>query len=74
MSYYEGEDLGRFSEIGKHRPDLFEKLMAWHQACQEDAALSRREKALIGLAGAWAVTPLVAGLIAAASYQIIATR
>ena len=29
--------------------------MAWYQACQEDGALSRREKALIGLAVAHAL-------------------
>src|SRR5215831_8058464 len=55
MPYYEEDDLNRFSEIGKHRPDLFDKFMAWYQACQEDGALSRREKALIGLAVAHAV-------------------
>jgi alkylhydroperoxidase/carboxymuconolactone decarboxylase family protein len=55
MHYYNEEDLSRFSEIGKHRPDLFEKFMAWYQACQEDGALSRREKALIGLAVSHAV-------------------
>jgi alkylhydroperoxidase/carboxymuconolactone decarboxylase family protein len=55
MAYYEEEELNRFSEIGNHRPDLFEKFMAWYQACQEDGALTRREKALIGLAVAHAV-------------------
>jgi len=55
MSYYEEGELERFSEIGKHRPDLFEKFMAWYQACQEEGALSRREKALIGLAVAHAL-------------------
>jgi 4-carboxymuconolactone decarboxylase len=55
MSYYEEDDLNRFSEIGKHRPDLYEKFMAWYQACQEDGALTRREKALIGLAVAHAL-------------------
>ena len=55
MSYYEEDDLDRFSEIGKYRPDLFEKFMAWYQACQEDGALSRRDKALIGLAVAQAL-------------------
>ena len=55
MSYYEEDDLQRFSEIGKHRPDLFEKFMAWYEACQQDGALSRREKALIGLAVAHAL-------------------
>jgi alkylhydroperoxidase/carboxymuconolactone decarboxylase family protein len=55
VAYYEEDDLPRFSEVGKHRPDLFEKFMAWYQACQEDGALSRREKALIGLAVAHAL-------------------
>src|SRR5215216_4462568 len=50
MHYYNEDDLQRFGEIGKHKPELFEKFMAWYQACQEDGALSRREKALIGLA------------------------
>lgn len=36
--------------MGGARLDLFEKFMAWYQACQEDGALSKREKALIGLA------------------------
>jgi hypothetical protein len=35
MAYYEEDDLQRFAEIGKHRPDLFEKFMACYQACQE---------------------------------------
>ena len=55
MAYYSEVDLNRFSEIGKYRPDLFEKFMAWYHACQEDGALSRREKALIGLAVAHAL-------------------
>ena len=45
MAYYEEDDLQRFSEIGKHRPDLFEKFMAWYQDCQAEGALSTREKA-----------------------------
>lgn len=55
MSYYEEDDLARFGEMGRHRPDLFQKFMAWYDACQEEGALSRREKALIGLAVAHAV-------------------
>ena len=55
MSYYEENDLNRFSEIGRHRPDLYEKFMAWYNAVQEEGALSRREKALIGLAVAHAL-------------------
>lgn len=50
MSYYEEDDLERFGEVGKHSPELFEKFMAWYKACQEEGALSKREKALIGLA------------------------
>ncbi len=50
MHYYNEEDLQRFGEIGKHKPELFEKFMVWYQACQEEGALSKREKALIGLA------------------------
>ena len=50
MSYYEEEDLERFGEVGKYSPELFEKFMDWYQACQEEGALSKREKALIGLA------------------------
>ncbi len=50
MHYYNDEDLGRFGDIAKHKPELFEKFMAWYQACQEEGALSKREKALIGLA------------------------
>jgi alkylhydroperoxidase/carboxymuconolactone decarboxylase family protein len=55
MAYYDENDLNRFSEIGNSRPDLFEKFMAWYQACQEEGALSKREKALIGLAVAHTV-------------------
>jgi 4-carboxymuconolactone decarboxylase len=50
MHYYNEEDLARFGDIGKQRGDLFEKFMAWYEACQEEGALTRREKALIGLA------------------------
>lgn len=50
MSYYEEEDLDRFDEVGKQKPELYEKFMAWYQACQEEGSLSKREKALIGLA------------------------
>jgi 4-carboxymuconolactone decarboxylase len=55
MGYYDEEDLNRFGDLAKHRPDLFEKFMAWYQACQEEGALSKREKALIGLGVAHAV-------------------
>jgi 4-carboxymuconolactone decarboxylase len=55
MHYYESGDLDRFAEIGKHQPDLFAKFSAWYEAVQAEGALSRREKALIGLAVAHAL-------------------
>ena len=42
MSYYEEEDLARFGDVGKHSPELFEKFMAWYQACQEEGAQEGR--------------------------------
>lgn len=55
MAYYETEDLARFGEMARERPDLFEKFMAWYLACQAEGALTKREKALIGLAVAHGV-------------------
>ena|SRR5262249_54110427 len=48
--YYREDDLPHFNDIGKHKPELFEKFMAWYGATMAEGALSRREKALIGLA------------------------
>ena len=50
MDYYNEKDLGRFGEIAKYKPELFEKFLAWYQACQEEGELTKREKTLIGLA------------------------
>jgi len=55
MHYYEADDLDRFGDLGKHRPDLYRKFMDWYGAVFEDGALSRREKSLIALAVAHAV-------------------
>lgn len=55
MDYYRDEDLDRFGEVGKHRPDLFKKFMDWYQSSLEPGALTKREKALIGLGVAHAV-------------------
>jgi alkylhydroperoxidase/carboxymuconolactone decarboxylase family protein len=55
MHYYEEDDLGRFDEIGKHRPDLYRKFTEWYGAAFEDGALSRRDKSLIALAVAHAI-------------------
>jgi alkylhydroperoxidase/carboxymuconolactone decarboxylase family protein len=53
--YYEQNDLDRFGEVGRERPDLFAKFMDWYQATLAEGELSRREKALIGLAVAHAL-------------------
>lgn len=53
--YYDPDHLSQFARIGRARPDLWEKFMAWYSAVQEDGALTRREKALIGLGVAHAL-------------------
>ncbi len=53
--YYDSDDLGRFADIGKAAPDLWQKFSAWYGAVFEEGALSEREKALIALAVAHAV-------------------
>lgn len=55
LSHYEEGDLEKFGEVGRVRPDLFQKFMAWYTSCQEEGALPKREKALIGLAVAHAL-------------------
>ncbi len=51
MSYYESEDLKRFAEVGRFRPELMDKFFAYYNAVVgQDGALSKREKALIALA------------------------
>lgn len=53
--YYESQDLDKFPDIGKDAPELWEKFLAWYSATTEPGALTRREKALIGLAVAHTV-------------------
>ena len=53
--YYEENDLERFNEIGKYRPDLYDNFMNYYQGVMSAGALSVREKALIALAVAHAV-------------------
>lgn len=48
--YYHRHDLGRFSDMGKDAPALWEKFLAYYGAVFEEGALTAREKALIGLA------------------------
>ncbi|MGE5238256.1 MAG: arsenosugar biosynthesis-associated peroxidase-like protein [Chloroflexota bacterium] len=49
-SYYRHEDLDRFGDVGVCRPDLFKKFMEWYSAALEPGVVSKREKALIGVA------------------------
>lgn len=53
--YYDDEDLARFAEMGRARPDLMEKFFGYYLATLEPGTLTRREKALIGLAVAHTV-------------------
>ncbi len=51
MNYYESKDLGRFAEIGQFARDLAKKFFDYYNAATgTDGALTKREKALIGLA------------------------
>ncbi len=47
--YYDKHDLGRFAEMGKNAPELWETFHAWYQATFAEGALTAREKALIAL-------------------------
>ena len=53
--YYKPEDLDRFGEVGKHNPALFRKFLDWYTSALERGTLTKREKALIGIAVAHAV-------------------
>jgi alkylhydroperoxidase/carboxymuconolactone decarboxylase family protein len=53
--YYKPEDLDRFGEVGKHNSALFKKFINLYTSAQEPGVLTKREKALIGVAVAHAV-------------------
>lgn len=53
--YYHRDDLGKFAEIGKESPELWQKFLAWYSAVFTEGALTEREKALIALAVAHTV-------------------
>ncbi|HEY5038599.1 MAG TPA: arsenosugar biosynthesis-associated peroxidase-like protein [bacterium] len=51
MNYYESKDLGKFADVGKFKPELMKKFFDYYLAATAtDGALTKREKALIGLA------------------------
>ncbi len=54
-SYYRPEDLERFAEVGRTKPELWERFMAWYEEVFADGALAAREKALIALGVAHAL-------------------
>lgn len=54
-TYYDPKDLGRFADVGKDAPELWEKFQAWYGEVFKPGALSAREKALIALAVSHAV-------------------
>jgi 4-carboxymuconolactone decarboxylase len=54
-TYYQPQDLPKFSEIGKDAPDLARKFFDYYQMVFAEGALTEREKALIALAVAHAV-------------------
>ena len=53
--YYHAEDLGRFGDMGKNAPELWEKFLGWYNAVFKEGALTEREKALIALGVSHAV-------------------
>ena len=54
-SYYDPEDLARFSSIADHAPELGKRFFDWYGAVFEDGALSAREKSLVARGVAHAV-------------------
>ncbi len=54
-TYYKPEDLPKFEEIGKQKPDLAKKFFDYYGAVFSEGELSEREKALIALAVAHTV-------------------
>ena len=53
--YYHSKDLGKFGEMGKGNPALWDKFMSYYSAVFAEGALTEREKALIALGVAQAV-------------------
>ena len=54
-TYYDPQDLGGFSEIGKDAPELAKKFFDYYGAVFAEGELTEREKALIALAVAHTV-------------------
>jgi alkylhydroperoxidase/carboxymuconolactone decarboxylase family protein len=54
-TYYNPEDLSKFSQMSEGSPKLWEKFYQWYGEVFEEGALSQREKSLIALAVAHAI-------------------
>ena len=54
-TYYNPEDLPKFSDIGQEAPELAQKFFDYYNAVFAEGALTAREKALIALAVAHTV-------------------
>ena len=48
--YYKAEDLDKFGDVGKHNPALFKKFLDWYTSALAPGKVTKREKALIGVA------------------------
>lgn len=48
--HYKKSDLSRFGDIGRESPALADAFFAYYGKVMEDGALTKREKALVGLA------------------------
>ena len=54
-SYYHSHDLGKFADMGKGNPELWDKFLSYYNAVFAEGALTEREKALVALGVAHAV-------------------
>src|SRR3989304_2150676 len=54
-TYYNPEDLSKFSSVGENAPNLWKKFSAWYEEVFKGGALTEREKSLIALGVAHAV-------------------
>lgn len=54
-TYYCPHDLDKFADMGKNRPELWDKFIDYYNAVFADGALTEREKSLIALGVAHAI-------------------
>ena len=54
-TYYRDSDLAKFPEVGRNKPELWDKFYDWYSSTTKEGSLTEREKALVGLAVAHTV-------------------